>query len=99
MKAVARVGHRVGGVAAVDLVAGEEGVVAEIFLMVAAIGASAVGEAEPRHANAVASCEALHLGALSVDAPDDLMAEYKRQLRLRELAVDNVQIGAAHPAG
>src|SRR6478672_7708673 len=84
MEAVTCIGHRVGGIAAVDLVAGEAGVVAEIFLMVAAIGASAVGEAEPRHADAVASCEALHLSAPGVDAPDDLMAEHQRQLRLRE---------------
>ena len=57
MEAVARVGDRVRGVAAVDLVAGEARAVAEIFAAVAAIGAGAVGPAEPRHADAVADGE------------------------------------------
>ena len=61
MEAVARVGDRVRGVAAVDLVAGEAGAVAEIFLPVAAIGAGAVGQPEPRHADAVADGETFHL--------------------------------------
>src|SRR5262249_52981877 len=47
-KHVARIGHRVLSVAAVDLIAGEERVIAEIFAARAAIEAGAVGVAEPR---------------------------------------------------
>ena len=50
-------------VAAVDLIAGEACMVAEIFVSAAAIGAGAVGEAEPRHADPVADGEALNAGA------------------------------------
>ena len=99
LEAVARVGDGVLGIAAVDLVAGEARVVAEILLAAAAIEARAVGRAEPRHADAVADGEALDARAERRDLADDLVAENERQLGMRQLAVDDVQIGAAHAAG
>ena len=54
-----------------------------------AVPAVAVGPAEPRHAQAAAVLGQAH----------DLVAEDERQLRVRKLAVDDVQVGAAHPAG
>ncbi len=42
--------------------------------------------------------EALDLRAERLDAADDLMPEDERQLRLGQLAVDDVEIGAAHAA-
>ncbi len=97
-KHVACVGHGVLGIAAVDLVAGEARMVAEIFGALAAIGACAVGIAEPRHADAHPRSEALDAVAQGLDAPDDLVPEHERKLRLRELAVEDMQVGAAHPA-
>jgi hypothetical protein len=96
---IARVGHRVAGIAAVDLIAGEARIVAEILLARAAIGASAVGPAEPGHTDAVADCQLRHALAERFDAADDLMPEHERQLGLVELAVENVQVGTAYAAG
>src|SRR4029078_10386475 len=60
-KDIARVGNRVLGIAAVDLVAGETRIVAKILAARPAIEARAVGEAEPWHADALTELEALHL--------------------------------------
>jgi len=86
------------GIAAVDLVAGKARVVAKILAARAAEEASAVGEAEPRHANALADGEASHLVADSFYTPHDLVAEYERKLRMREIAVEHMKIRAAHAA-
>ena len=98
LEAVARVGDGVFGIAAVDLVAGEERVVAQILLAAAAIEAGAVGMSEPRHADAVVDGEAGDAGAKRRHVTHDLMTENERQLGLRQLAVEDVEIGAAHPA-
>ena len=92
-EAVARVRDRLLRIAAVDVVAGEARVVAEILLSGAAVAAFAVRPREPRNADARAFALALDHGA------DDLVAEDERQLRVGELAVSDVQIGAANAAG
>src|SRR6476646_6273682 len=51
-EAIARVGDRVGRVAAVAWIAGEKRRIAEVFAPAAAIGADAAGGPEPRHADA-----------------------------------------------
>ena len=51
------------------------------------------------YADPVAEGEALHAFAQRFDAAHDLMAEHERQLGLIEFAVENVEIGAADPAG
>jgi len=89
-EAEARVGDRVLGVAAVEVVAGEARSVAEVLPAAQAVAALAARPAEPRDADAPA-------GRL-VDA-DDLVAGHERQLRVGQLAVDDVQVGAADPAG
>ncbi len=95
----ARVGARVLGIAAVDLVAGEARVVAKILLAAPAIETGAVGMAQPRHADAIARCELRDALTERRHMADDLMAEHERELGLRKLAVENMQIGAADAAG
>ena len=95
-EAEALVGDGQLGVAAVELVAGEAGAVAEVLAAGAAEAAGAVGPAQPRHADALALRVAL---AVAGDAGDDLVAEHERQLRLGQLAVGDVQVGATDPAG
>src|SRR5689334_23071612 len=97
-KHVARIRHRVLGIAAVDLIAGEERVIAEILRSLAAIGAGAVGVAEPWHAHALAYGEALDVLSERLDMPHDLMPEHKRKFWVLKLAVEDMEIGAAHSA-
>ena len=76
------------GVAAVDVAAGELRVEAEVLALGAAVAAVAVGPPEPGHADA----------AIVLGDPDDLVAEYDWQLGGLDLAVAQVQVGAAHRA-
>ena len=82
-------------VAAVDGVAGEERAVAQVLMAREAVPAFAVSPAEPRHANTGAR---LVSRASLENLADDLMPEHERKLRLGEVAVDDVQVGAAHTA-
>src|SRR5262245_32407237 len=86
------------GVAAVQRVAGEARAVAKIFFAAKTEFAFPAGVAEPRHAesraerhpDAVAWCD---------DFADDLMTGHERRAGKRQVAVDDVQIRAAHAAG
>ena len=92
-----RVGDRMGREPAVPGVAGEERRIAQIFTSAAAIGASPVGVAEPSHADARAKLEADPC-ADRVDAADNLMARHDGQLGVGQLAVDDMEVGAADTA-
>ena len=87
------------GVAAVAGVAGELGMVAEILAAVVAIEAMPAGVREPGNADPLADREAFDAGAEPLDEADDLVAGNDRQPLVRQLAVDDVQIGAADAAG
>ena len=54
--------------------------------------------AEPRHTDALAEREAGHARSDRRDTADDFMSRHDRKLRVRQVAVDHVQIGTAHPA-
>src|SRR5581483_1780381 len=95
-EAEALVGDAELRVAAVELVAREQGAVAQVLAAAAAEGALAARPAEPGHADALALPEA---ACRRDDLSDDLVARDERQLRLGELAVHDVQIRAAHAAG
>src|SRR5439155_20464309 len=82
-------------VAAVDLIAGEARPVAEVLAAGAAVAALAARPAEPGNADAIRRLEAR---AARDDAADGLVAGDERQLRLGQLAVGGVQVGAAHAA-
>src|SRR5205814_4084567 len=75
-------------IAAVDRVAGESRVVAEVLAIAAAVDADAVRPAEPRNADAFPV----------FSTTDDLVAEDQRQFWIRKFAVDDVQIGATDGA-
>ncbi len=93
-----RVGDRMGGEAAVARIAGEERMFAEVLARASAIGASPVGMAEPGHADAEPKRER-DAFARRLDSAHDLMSRHDRQLGVGEFAVDDVQVGAANPAG
>ncbi len=80
------------GIAAVARVTGKESPVAEILPSRRAIDADATRPAEPRNADPLPFDEVarrLH------DVADDLMADDQRQLRIGQLAVDDMQIRTA----
>jgi hypothetical protein len=73
-------------------------VFAEVLAIAPAEAAFPVRPAKPRHTDHVALGKGVDSRSKSVDGADDLMSEDERELRLRELAVDDVQIGAADGA-
>ena len=97
-EAKALVRHRIFGIAAVDVVAGEARLGAEILAAPAAKGALAAGPAEPGHPDARAGRKRRHLRPGFDHRADDLVARDQRQLGVRELAVEDVEIGTADPA-
>jgi hypothetical protein len=81
------------GVASVDGVAGEGGVVAEIFFVAEAEGTGAVGAADPGDAYSAT------FGCAVDDFADDLVAEDDGFLDERQVAFVDVEVGAADSAG
>ncbi len=59
----------------------------------------AAGVAQPRHADAVPHPELFHLSAPGRHRADDFVAEDQGQLGFGQLAVHDVQVGAADAAG
>ena len=55
--------------------------------------------AEPGEADALARMQALDAGTDFVDPADDFVARDDGRQRVRQLAIDDVQIGAANAAG
>ena len=98
-EAEGRVGYGVRGIAAVARVAGEKRVVAQVFALRRAIGTATAGVAEPWHADALPGFQAGDAGAERIDDPDDLVARRDRKPRLRQFAVDDVEVCAADSAG
>ena len=98
-EAVGGVGDGELGIAAVQRVAGEAGRVAQVLVAGAAIGAGAAGVAEPGDADPPADGERGGARAAGQHLAHDLVAGDQRQLGVRQLAVDDVQIGAADRAG
>ena len=99
MEAVAPVGDDVVGIAAVDIAAGEMRRVAEILHARQAVVAMAAGPAEPGHADARADGEVADAFAQRLDAADDLVTGHDRIARLRQFAIGDVQVRAAHATG
>ena len=84
------IGDGVVGVATVERVAGELGIIAEILLAVVAVRAIPTGPSEPGDADAITDFEAVHPIAKGCDVADDFMTWDKGQFRLRQFAVDDV---------
>src|SRR2546427_354769 len=98
-EAVARVGHRVLRVTAVEVVARKARPLAQVLARRAAEAALATRPAKPGHAHPVAGREAIDARTRFRHAAHDLVAEHEGQLGVRQLAIGNVEIGAAHATG
>lgn len=97
-KAVAFVGYHVLRIASIEVITGEACVIAEIFLSAPTILAGAAGPAEPRHTDAISRAMDGACAAALNNRADDLVARNDGKLALRELAIDDMQVGAAHAA-
>jgi hypothetical protein len=97
-KAETAVGQSILGVAAVDLVPGEPGVLAQVLAPGEAIAALAVGPPEPRHTYPLSHLEAVCVLADPLYGTDYLVARDQGQLGIGQLPVNDVQIRPAHSA-
>src|SRR5258708_3608284 len=86
------------GIASVDGIAGELGIIAEVFFPGATILAAAVGAIQPGNADARAKRVSSGAGAALLDCADSLMARRNRGPARRQLAFDDVQVGTANSA-
>ena len=97
-EAEALVGDHGFGEAAVEVVAGEARLRAQVLPAGQAEPARAASPAEPRHADALPGREPLRSRARRVHDTHDLVAGHDRPAEVGQLAVDDVQVGAAHAA-
>ena len=93
------VGNGELGETAVEVVAREARPITEVLEPGRAVRAFAAGPAEPWDADTVAGCDRLDRRSGLDHFTDDLVSGDERQLRLGELPVDDVEVGAAHAAG
>ena len=98
-KAVALVGDGVFRIAAVQLIPGEAGVIAQVLTSGETVAANTARVAQPGHSHPVADGKALHARAQLGHGADNFVPGDERQFGLRELAVNDVQIGTADTAG
>ena len=93
----ARVRDRVGGIATVARIASEQGAIAEIFPPIATVSALPAGSAKPRHADALPDVKRIDAVANHIDAADDFVTGHDGKFGIGQLAINDVQVGAAHP--
>ena len=87
------------GVAAVHVVAVEEGGLAKVFSAAQAEGATAAGPVYPRDTDSRPDFETFNLGAQFLHGPDYLVTGDQGRLSGQELTFDYVEVGAADAAG
>ena len=90
-------GHGISRIAAINGVSSEDRRVAKIFQAAATVGTISINAANPRNADARAKGQ-LGGGAID-DISNDLVPRDEWALPLRELSLNNMQIGSAHAAG
>ncbi|CAN1721236.1 sinapyl alcohol dehydrogenase activity [Hyphomicrobium sp. 1Nfss2.1] len=93
-----RIGGDVFGIAAIECVSGEFRLVAQVLSTRPAEVAAPAGEAEPGHANALADLESARFRTHRNYAANDLVPGNDAGFWMLQLAVDDVQIGAADAA-
>ena len=86
-------------VAAIDAAAREAGALAQVLLAKLAVTAGPAGLGEPGDADPVTGAKGRDRAAGVDHAPDDFVPGRHRVDGLRQLAVDEMQVGAADAAG
>ncbi len=85
-------------VTSVQLIAREQCSIAKVLLPGLAVSALTAGRTKPRHSDARADERAGNTFADGLHDPDDFMPRNQRQLRMRQLAIHDVKVGAADAA-
>ena len=98
-KAIAGVRDEMRGKAAVAGVAGEARAVAQILVVIPAIETFAAGVAQPGNADPFADLQVNYTGTKRIHPTDDLVSGNNRIGDVRQVTIDDMQIGAAHAAG
>src|SRR6185312_5179718 len=99
VNAITGAGDHVAGESTWPGIAGEFRVITQIFAPRRAVGANTAGATEPWHADAHPRQEFLDIMTCALDNTDDFVPRYHRRFHEWQLAIDHMQIGAAHPAG
>src|SRR6266404_906833 len=86
------------GVTPIDGIAGEFCAIAKVLAVGSAISAFTIRPAEPRNAETFAKGKSLNAFADFFDAANDLVPGNKRQFRIGQFSIDQMQIGAANRA-
>ena len=97
-EAVARVGDHLLREAAVDVIAGEARLGAEVLPPAQAVPAAAARPGEPRDPDRGPASNRVTPSPSPLDRPHDLMAEHERHVRSRKLTVQDVEVGPADAA-
>jgi hypothetical protein len=84
------------GVTPIQRVARKASLLTEIFPIRSAILALTTGPSQPRNSDAVTVLESLHGLAKLLNPADDFVARNQGKFRIRQLAIDHVQIGSAY---
>src|SRR5688572_19320973 len=95
----ARIRHRIFGVAAIEGVAGELRLVAQILAAGNAKLAGAAGPTQPGDAGAIADLEPFHSFSHLLDDTDDFVPWNDGKFRIGKFALYQMQIGATDSAG
>lgn len=98
-KAISVVRNCVVGIAAVQSVACEPGIIAEILFALFAVGAASVCVSEPGNPDSLADGKLVRLLSRLYHCAYDLVAENQGKLGMRKLSVHYMEVGAAHSAG
>src|SRR5690606_30076339 len=98
-KTITLVRHCQLGKAAIQLITGKSGLIAQVLPATGAETAAAARPAKPGHSDPVTDLEPVDAGTLATHLADDLVPEHERQLGARQFAISDVQIGTAYPAG
>jgi len=93
------VGDRELRESAVNSIAGEARLVAEIFPAAFTVTAYSAGGSEPGHTDAVINGEPGRALSACGNRSDDLVAADERPFRRWELSVNDMEVGTAYPAG
>ena len=87
------------GKTAIPRIAGKAGRIAEVFPAALAVAAATAGVAKPRYADPPARPKVRDAIAAALDDADDFVSGNERKLWLRQVAVDDMQIGPADGTG
>lgn len=93
MKTIPAVGNCPFRITAVERIAGDAGIVAQVLARAQTIAAVPARVPDPWHADAIADRKARNAGAERRDGTNDFMPGNHRLFRMRQFVIDQMQIG------